>query len=173
MQKSEMPRKYWKNMPETAVIPALLREAPARVNSMMAKSRAKNPVRPWKFPPRRCRRRSRWRRCARRRWVAARVPLYKSATQTVFRRRLAAGEAGAARRATGGCRKISPGHPFVGPAGQLLDRALAEAGIDRKDAYVTNTVKHFKWVSLRPSAASTRRPRRARSPPAGRGSRRR
>src|SRR3954447_22726929 len=37
------------------------------------------------------------------------------------------------------------GHPFVGPAGKLLDRALAEAGIDRADVYVTNVVKHFKW----------------------------
>ena len=38
------------------------------------------------------------------------------------------------------------GHPFVGPAGKLLDRALEEAGIDRGQAYVTNVVKHFKWV---------------------------
>jgi DNA polymerase len=37
------------------------------------------------------------------------------------------------------------GHPFVGPAGRLLDRALSEAGIDRGLAYVTNVVKHFKW----------------------------
>ena len=37
------------------------------------------------------------------------------------------------------------GHPFVGPAGQLLDRALADAEIDRRAAYVTNAVKHFKW----------------------------
>jgi DNA polymerase len=38
------------------------------------------------------------------------------------------------------------GHPFVGPAGQMLDRALAEAGVDRKKVYVTNAVKHFKFV---------------------------
>src|SRR5262245_24450782 len=37
------------------------------------------------------------------------------------------------------------GHPFVGPAGKLLDRALADAGIDRTTVYVTNVVKHFKW----------------------------
>jgi len=37
------------------------------------------------------------------------------------------------------------GHPFVGPAGRLLDRALADAGIDRAVVYVTNVVKHFKW----------------------------
>jgi DNA polymerase len=38
------------------------------------------------------------------------------------------------------------GHPFVGPAGKLLDQALAEAGIDRGLVYVTNVVKHFKWA---------------------------
>jgi DNA polymerase len=38
------------------------------------------------------------------------------------------------------------GHPFVGPAGQMLDRALEEAGVDRKQVYVTNAVKHFKFV---------------------------
>jgi len=37
------------------------------------------------------------------------------------------------------------GKPFVGPAGKIMDRALEEAGIDRKQVYVTNTVKHFKW----------------------------
>ena len=37
------------------------------------------------------------------------------------------------------------GHPFVGPAGRVLDQALAEAGIDRGRTYVTNVVKHFKW----------------------------
>ena len=37
------------------------------------------------------------------------------------------------------------GKPFVGPAGKMLDRALADAGIERNDVYVTNTVKHFKW----------------------------
>lgn len=44
-----------------------------------------------------------------------------------------------------GDREDVEGHPFVGPAGRLLDRALLEAGIDRTRAYVTNAVKHFKW----------------------------
>jgi uracil-DNA glycosylase family protein len=39
------------------------------------------------------------------------------------------------------------GHPFVGPAGKLLDRAFADAGIDREQVYLTNVVKHFKWVA--------------------------
>ena len=44
-----------------------------------------------------------------------------------------------------GDREDKEGRPFVGPAGQLLDKCLEEAGIDRRDVYVTNTVKHFKW----------------------------
>jgi DNA polymerase len=44
-----------------------------------------------------------------------------------------------------GDREDREGHPFIGPAGRLLDRCLEEAGIDRKAVYVTNTVKHFKW----------------------------
>jgi uracil-DNA glycosylase len=39
------------------------------------------------------------------------------------------------------------GHPFVGPAGKLLDRALEQAGVDRSNVYVTNVVKHFKWAA--------------------------
>jgi uracil-DNA glycosylase len=71
-------------------------------------------------------------------------PLWRDATQTVF------GE-GAARSELmlvgeqPGDREDREGHPFVGPAGRLLDDALEEAGIDRKLAYVTNVVKHFKW----------------------------
>jgi DNA polymerase len=59
-----------------------------------------------------------------------------------------------------GDREDRVGRPFVGPAGALLDRALAEAGIDRAQVYVTNAVKHFKWeprgkrrIHKRPSAS--------------------
>jgi uracil-DNA glycosylase len=71
-------------------------------------------------------------------------PLWRTATQTVF------GE-GAARSELmlvgeqPGDREDREGHPFVGPAGRLLDECLEEAGIDRTRAYVTNVVKHFKW----------------------------
>jgi len=71
-------------------------------------------------------------------------PLYKHATQTVF----GEGSRSAELVLVGeqpGDQEDRAGHPFVGPAGQLLDRALEEAGIDRKLAYVTNAVKHFKW----------------------------
>jgi uracil-DNA glycosylase len=70
--------------------------------------------------------------------------LFRHATQTVF------GEGGARARImlvgeTPGDREDVAGRPFVGPAGQLLDRALEAAGIDRSAVYVTNVVKHFKW----------------------------
>jgi DNA polymerase len=72
-------------------------------------------------------------------------PLYRRATQTVF----GEGPAHAALMLVGetaGDREDIVGRPFVGPAGGLLDRCLAAAGVDRKDAYVTNVVKHFKWT---------------------------
>jgi uracil-DNA glycosylase len=70
--------------------------------------------------------------------------LYQNATQAVF------GEGAASARVLllgeqPGDQEDRTGRPFVGPAGQLLDRALGEAGIDRSLAYVTNAVKHFKW----------------------------
>ena len=71
--------------------------------------------------------------------------LYKRGTQTVF----GAGRAGAAIMLVGeqpGDQEDKAGAPFVGPAGRLLDRALDAAGIRREDVYVTNAVKHFKWV---------------------------
>jgi uracil-DNA glycosylase family protein len=70
--------------------------------------------------------------------------LYEHATQTVF----GEGPAGADIMLVGevpGDREDRQGHPFVGPAGQLLDRALEAAGIDRSRVYVTNAVKHFKF----------------------------
>ena len=71
-------------------------------------------------------------------------PLWEQATQTVF---------GVGRRSSSamfvgeqpGDREDLEGAPFVGPAGRILDEALQLAGIDRRAAYVTNAVKHFKW----------------------------
>jgi uracil-DNA glycosylase family protein len=71
--------------------------------------------------------------------------LHAHATQTVF----GEGRAPARVMLVGeqpGDHEDRQGRPFVGPAGRLLDRALAEAGIDRADTYVTNAVKHFKWT---------------------------
>lgn len=80
-------------------------------------------------------------------------PLWENATQAVF----GEGPVPAPLLLVGeqpGDREDVAGHPFVGPAGQLLDRALAEAGLDRDAAFVTNVVKHFKW---RPGGGGTRR----------------
>jgi uracil-DNA glycosylase family protein len=71
--------------------------------------------------------------------------LWKRGTQTVF------GEGGGPHPRVmfvgeqPGDQEDIQGRPFVGPAGKILDKALAEAGIDRKEVYVTNAVKHFKW----------------------------
>jgi uracil-DNA glycosylase len=70
--------------------------------------------------------------------------LWKVGTQTVF----GEGASGAQLMFVGeqpGDQEDITGHPFVGPAGKVLDRALDEAGIDRAAVYVTNVVKHFKW----------------------------
>jgi DNA polymerase len=74
-----------------------------------------------------------------------RCDLYEHATQTVF----GEGPPGAAILFVGeqpGDQEDLAGRPFVGPAGQIFDRALAEAGVDRRRTYVTNAVKHFKFV---------------------------
>ena len=70
--------------------------------------------------------------------------LYENATQTVFGEGLAKAEIVLVGEQPGDQEDLA-GKPFVGPAGRLLDKALEEAGIDRKLAYVTNVVKHFKW----------------------------
>jgi uracil-DNA glycosylase len=70
--------------------------------------------------------------------------LYKNATQTVFGEGPAKVQALFVGEQPGDEEDLS-GHPFVGPAGKLLNRALEEAGIDRSLTYVTNVVKHFKW----------------------------
>jgi DNA polymerase len=72
-------------------------------------------------------------------------PLWENATQTVF----GEGSQSATVMLVGeqpGDKEDLAGKPFVGPAGQMLDRALEEAGVDRRKTYVTNAVKHFKFV---------------------------
>jgi uracil-DNA glycosylase len=71
-------------------------------------------------------------------------PLWKTGTQTVFGDGLAKAKLVLVGEQPGDQEDLA-GKPFVGPAGRLLDKGLEEAGIDRKLAYVTNVVKHFKW----------------------------
>ena len=134
----EMPRKYWKNMPETALVPGLIASAQARESGMIDTAKDKqrheiggNVAAAW---------------AALRDEAAGctRCPLYKPATQTVF----GEGPVDAALMFVGeqpGDQEDIAGRPFVGPAGQMFDRALAAAGVDRARVYVTNAVKHFKF----------------------------
>jgi uracil-DNA glycosylase family protein len=70
--------------------------------------------------------------------------LWKTGTQTVFGEGSSKGRVMLVGEQPGDQEDIQ-GHPFVGPAGKVLDQALAAAGIDRQETYVTNAVKHFKW----------------------------
>src|SRR4051794_1093844 len=94
--------------------------------------------------------------------------LWEGATQTVFgeglkrSRLMFVGE-------MPGDREDREGRPFVGPAGRELDKALAVAGIDRADVYITNAVKHFNY-EVHGNAASTRHRSASTSTPAGHGS---
>ena len=149
MMRQEMPQKYWKNLPEAQQLPGLIRDAGARVRDM-AERAAQAPAKP---------------RMVERALPAAKpalnlvglpalreaasqcraCPLWQPATQTVF----GEGPSDARIMLVGeqpGDAEDLRGQPFVGPAGEVLDHALAALGIDRKALYVTNAVKHFKFT---------------------------
>ena len=73
--------------------------------------------------------------------------LYKTGTQTVFGEGTPSARVLMVGEQPGNSEDLE-GRPFVGPAGRLLDKALERAGIDRRKVYVTNVVKHFKWVGV-------------------------
>jgi len=149
MQK-EMPKRYWRNLPEAALIPELIAEAQGRTDSMVRQA----PTEPSRRIVKAAVRNSRdapWDGQAPTGLdeVAAgvdhcrRCDLWRDATQGV------AGEGPAKARLLfvgeqPGDQEDLAGKPFVGPAGQVFDRALAEAGVPRSETYVTNAVKHFK-----------------------------
>jgi DNA polymerase len=150
---NEMPKKYWRNLPEASLIKPLI-EGAGRIASAMIANAATEPHKPQKrLPPRINDKASEMPRkhaddveTLREEAADCRAcPLYKDATQTVF------GEGPPTARIMlvgeqPGDKEDLAGKPFVGPAGQMLDRALEEAGIDRRTVYVTNAVKHFKFV---------------------------
>ncbi|NHK26970.1 UdgX family uracil-DNA binding protein [Parvularcula flava] len=157
---SEMPKKYWKNLPEAALIPDLIAGAQARVTAMQAAGPSMpNPqTDKWRekraleeetgLPPMEAlnRQLAKCRDC----------PIGECATQVVK----GEGPLDARLMIIGeqpGDQEDLRGRPFVGPAGQLLDKALDEAGIDRQQAYVTNAVKHFKY-SMRGKRRQHQRP---------------
>lgn len=136
---TEMPRKYWKNMPETALIPGLIANAQARESGMIETARQSRTAAG-------SNRQAAWEALRDEAMRCTRCPLHTCATQTVF------GEGPVDARIVfvgeqPGDQEDFAGRPFVGPAGLLFDRALTEAGIDRAATYVTNAVKHFKFVA--------------------------
>jgi len=134
----EMPKKYWKNMPETALIGGLLAAAQNREAAMIETSRSQAPM-PLSNV------KTSWDALRAEAAGCTRCDLYKCATQTVF----GEGPLDASIIFVGeqpGDQEDLAGRPFVGPAGEVFNTALAEAGIDRSTTYVTNAVKHFKFV---------------------------
>ena len=153
-----MPKKYWKNLPEAELIAPLAAMAGRRMDAMIDAEATQAPARTDRVM------RAAGHEAPNSQAVvdiasvegdlpalaeAARdcraCPLWEAATQTVF------GEGAADARIVvvgeqPGDQEDLAGRPFVGPAGQLFDRALAEAGIDRGTLYVTNAVKHFKFI---------------------------
>ena len=137
--KAELPMRHWPTLPETAAIPSMLAEADQRVQQMAAATRTPKTSAADYLPPEP-------KSLDQLREAAAGCrgcPLWEPATQTVFGR----GPATARVMFVGeqpGDNEDRLGEPFVGPAGQLMDELLDEAGVDRSLIYVTNTVKHFK-----------------------------
>ena len=158
--RSEMPMKYWRNLPEAAAIPSLIADARARVERMRdagpsmpspqsmrraPPARPKEPEMPMPaggpdlFAP------SNPAALAAAARDCTRCPLYAPATQVVF----GEGPPDADVMFVGeqpGDREDIAGRPFVDPAGQLFDEVAEAAGMDRSRAYVTNAVKHFKFI---------------------------
>ena len=146
----EMPKKYWHNLPEASLIAPLIAAAQGRTEDMIQKAptatlkrrpstkgrmTADEAARPGGDPLEQLRADAAG---------CTACPLWEPATQTVFGR----GAAHARMMLVGeqpGDQEDLAGEPFVGPAGEVLNRALAEAGIDRGETYVTNAVKHFKF----------------------------
>jgi DNA polymerase len=146
----EMPKKYWRNMPETSLVQPLIAGARARELEMIDRSVAKEGLTGALEAERAVapggNLRSSWEALLKDARVCERCDLYKHATQTVF----GEGPLDASIMFVGeqpGDQEDLAGRPFVGPAGQLFDAALEKAGIDRSSVYVTNAVKHFKFVA--------------------------
>ncbi len=150
---AQMPKKYWKNLPEAALIPDLVKSAGARTEQMVTASPSPPPARHARLAERRgarpgdiggngvatptlervCAEAAACRRC----------PLWSNATQTVFGEGPATAQLMFVAEQPGDSEDLS-GRPLVGPAGTLFDAILKQASVDRSACYVTNAVKHFK-----------------------------
>jgi uracil-DNA glycosylase len=154
MMCKEMPKRYWPNLPEATLIAPLTQQAETRMQAMIDREgtapgpsvRGRAPAAPVVVPLR---------------VIAADAPTTLAALNTAVRQCQACPIGAQATQAVCGSGPLSPrwmlvgeqpgdeedlrGQPFVGPAGRLLDRALAQLGWDRSLLYVTNAVKHFKY----------------------------
>ncbi|MGN6498690.1 MAG: UdgX family uracil-DNA binding protein [Tsuneonella sp.] len=130
----EMPRKYWKNMPEAALIPELVAGAQAREAAMVEAGAMEFEERPETLSG-----------IAKAIHQCRRCPIGLLDNQAVPGEGLKRSTLMVVGEQPGDQEDLA-GKPFVGPAGQLLDRYLEQAGIDRRQTYVTNAVKHFKYV---------------------------
>ncbi|WP_425356457.1 UdgX family uracil-DNA binding protein [Xaviernesmea rhizosphaerae] len=149
---AEMPKKYWKNLPEAALIPELIAGAEARVREMAARApthppafhagagrKARENVVEGEAPPEGTIEALRSAAAS-----CTRCPLHCNATQTVF----GEGPDDAKVMVVGeqpGDQEDLAGRPFIGPAGRMFDKIAHEAGLARDVLYVTNAVKHFKY----------------------------
>jgi DNA polymerase len=155
---AEMPKKYWRNLPEAELIPTLIAAAGERVVEMRARDAAAPPRRAIRLKERAASEEKIMKAASgasavmpasleEARHLAAaceRCALHCRATQTVF----GEGPEDADLMFVGeqpGDQEDLQGRPFVGPAGKLFDQVLGEAGIERERCYVTNAVKHFKF----------------------------
>ncbi|GGD50259.1 UdgX family uracil-DNA binding protein [Erythrobacter arachoides] len=130
----EMPKKYWKNMPEAALIPELVAGAQRRESAMVAAGELEFAERPETLEA-----------IDKAIHACRQCPIGHLDNQAV----MGEGPRDAALMIVGeqpGDQEDLAGRPFVGPAGQVLDAGLEQAGIDRSGTYVTNAVKHFKYV---------------------------
>ncbi|MXO46812.1 UdgX family uracil-DNA binding protein [Erythrobacter vulgaris] len=130
----EMPKKYWKNMPEAALIPELVAGAQKREAAMVEKGTLEFEERPETLGE-----------IDKAIHACRKCPIGSLDNQPV----MGEGPQNAALMIVGeqpGDQEDRSGRPFVGPAGQLLDVHLDKVGIDRRASYVTNAVKHFKYV---------------------------
>jgi DNA polymerase len=146
----EMPKKYWRNMPETSLVEPLIAGARSRELEMIDRSAAKaglidaleaeHAIQPGGNV------RAAWDALLTDARKCTRCDLHKCATQTVF----GEGPLDASIIFVGeqpGDQEDLAGRPFVGPAGGVFDDALEQAGIERASVYVTNAVKHFKFIT--------------------------
>jgi DNA polymerase len=139
-----MAKKYWRNLPEAQSIAPLILNASLRVDEMIGREalmpRKRNPLKAVAAMEAQSLRSL----AALNRIIAATPPMVKGGTRAVLGEGPLHPDLALVGEQPGGQEDIA-GHPFVGPAGKLLDRALEEAGIDRTRIYVTNAVKHFKF----------------------------